>query len=1510
MKNCKAMIAALLIGACPAAWAQYSAGTNQLAHTNISAALADFTSAAPTDPNARVYLALTRLLALPNQPTGSNFLNRLRLSRTTNVYDLKLKPIKNASGKWAVNGNLDADEFTAELRKDILPALGASGTNLAQITDPAFTLFMPGSVTHFGDVTIDYGDVQMLRAILDAATVFGYTLHTWNLNAQFAAVTNIVQTDQSIQAVLSANPGLLTITNTSDLAPSRAAFTNAISCYMAASQFIRNRPPGEKRLFNLDTNDLNAEANFRTFISDLESSLNTPFGGPGSDAGAIPGATFFGAIRSFTNHTVSLANFFNGDFNLRSLLPTLTTKGFTFIWDSFPDPTLGGVLTGLTETNLGKAFLKGFHANAQLSLPGVTCAVVGSVPKNFNLGNLNGVVLGADGNFYGTTTYGGAAGYGTFYQVTPAGAFKLLYSFGKGTNPQGGPVDGGQPSSPVLGWGSDHNFYGTTGYGGSSVNSGTIFKMTPGGSLTTLYTFGQTGDGYSQGGNPLVLGSDGNFYGTTPTGGANGSGIIFQIASTPPYQFSLLYSFAPATDLRGNRTIGAGALVQGSDGNFYGATQYGGDFGSGSIFQFIPASAANGPGFNTVYSFPALSDVFGDPLVIGVNNLMQASNGMLYGTTEYGGANDLSAMNNNGFNGGGDGALFSINSQGLFSILYSFDQNGFDGFNPIGALVQGTNGALYGITASGGANGGGTIFQFTPDAAIGFLVWFDKGLGEQQGGQNSYNGGYYNDFAPPVGLVAGGGGFYGTAPNGGANGNGTVFSLGGSSLSGSYPPSIATPPASLTGVVGASATLTVSAGGTPPLSYQWKRNGTLVGGATTASLTLPALTLANAGSYVVVVKNPYGSATSAVAVLTVLVGPVIKSQPPATVTILQGQPLNLKVSATDNGLSYQWSSNTVNLTDGGTVSGSATSNLVINPAVIGNSASYSVLVSNSIGAVPSHVSIVTVQADAFKPAVTITAPAANARSNAPVTFRGTASEATSKGGVLVTNVTYWITNLNGSPTTSGQAVLAAGPGSVSNWTASVSPPAGSNVLAVQSRDFSGNTSAVVSLKFFLLSPVPLTVATAGTGNGTVKGASFIHGDPVPTNGGLLNVGEVYSITATPGTNSFYINWTGTAGATNGPTLKFIMESNTSLTANFITNIFVQMAGTYNGLFSSDALGVTEETAGLIGNLILKTNGAYSTTFHLPGSAPAISGSFAHDGSLTTNVATTQGKVKLQLTVNANTSPRTITASVTGTNHILANGIPQAGWASAGTLFASLANTHADAGAYTLLIPPAPQPLITTPPGNGSALLANNPGTASVLPYVTLTGALADGAPIIQNVGVGEDNGIPVYLAPYSNNASGLLWGRLSLSNTPAAPAPSGTLTWIRKASASPSGLFKAGFTNTSVAVLGSTWSNSLPILLLPNSQLVVSNNGAATPLLAVSVSLNKTNLVPSVTTPNYTSGSINTNTGRLTVIFTNSGVRVTGQGAFLQNAGIGGGSFILPPSSASPTNAGSITLQP
>ena len=154
-------------------------------------------------------------------------------------------------------------------------------------------------------------------------------------------------------------------------------------------------------------------------------------------------------------------------------------------------------------------------------------------------------------------------------------------------------------------------------------------------------------------------------------------------------------------------------------------------------------------------------DQYGYQIALGINRLDLASNGIAYGTAQYGGDNF-----GNGSGGEGDGFLFCIDTNG-FTKLYFFDENSFHGLGPIGAMVQGTNGAFYGITSSGGANGYGTIFKFTPGAAApDFVVWFDEALGKQQSEQNGYNNyGYYNNKS--CGVIKAAGTIYGTAPDGG-----------------------------------------------------------------------------------------------------------------------------------------------------------------------------------------------------------------------------------------------------------------------------------------------------------------------------------------------------------------------------------------------------------------------------------------------------------------------------------------------------------------------------------------------------------------------------------------------------------------------------------------------------------------------------------------------------------------------------------------------------------------------
>jgi len=143
-----------------------------------------------------------------------------------------------------------------------------------------------------------------------------------------------------------------------------------------------------------------------------------------------------------------------------------------------------------------------------------------------------GLVLGSDGNFYGTTSVGGTNGDGTVFKITPTGTEAVVYSFGSSV------TDGQVPDAPLI-QGSDGNFYGTTATGGSSGSSstcstggacmfGTVFKITPSGTETILYNFTNGSDGGAPEA-PLIIGSNGSLFGTTSAGGAGGGGTVFEL---------------------------------------------------------------------------------------------------------------------------------------------------------------------------------------------------------------------------------------------------------------------------------------------------------------------------------------------------------------------------------------------------------------------------------------------------------------------------------------------------------------------------------------------------------------------------------------------------------------------------------------------------------------------------------------------------------------------------------------------------------------------------------------------------------------------------------------------------------------------------------------------------------------------------------------------------------------------------------------------------------------------
>ena len=358
------------------------------------------------------------------------------------------------------------------------------------------------------------------------------------------------------------------------------------------------------------------------------------------------------------------------------------------------------------------------------------------------------LVRASNGNFYGTTLFGGNSDEGTIFEMTPSGETITLYSFCSQPNCS----DGVEPLAVVQA--SDGNFYGTTFYGGTS-DDGTVFQMTPSGALTTLHSFA----GYSSDGSHpfagLVQASDSNLYGTTWDGGSNnnndvcvgitgGCGTIFKITSSGA--LTTLYNFCsqPNCGDGANPFVG---LVQASDGSFYGTTGHGGANGVGTVFKMTPSGA-----LTTLYSFCSqLNCSDGD---FG-NELVQGSDGNFYGTTTAGGdSNNCSD---------GCGTVFKITPSGALTTLHRFD--GSDGAVPTAALVLARDGNFYGTTTDGGAycppdNGCGTVFKITPGGALTTLYSFTAG----------------SDGYLPNGLVqSSDGNFYGTTAFGGAYGPGTAF---------------------------------------------------------------------------------------------------------------------------------------------------------------------------------------------------------------------------------------------------------------------------------------------------------------------------------------------------------------------------------------------------------------------------------------------------------------------------------------------------------------------------------------------------------------------------------------------------------------------------------------------------------------------------------------------------------------------------------------------------------------
>jgi uncharacterized repeat protein (TIGR03803 family) len=199
------------------------------------------------------------------------------------------------------------------------------------------------------------------------------------------------------------------------------------------------------------------------------------------------------------------------------------------------------------------------------------------------------LVQGIDGNLYGTTNAYGPNLGGSVFKMTPSGSLTVLYNFCAQPNC----VDGSRPNSMVLG--SDGNFYGTTNFGGSA-NGGIVFKITPEGTFKTLYSFCALTnciDGNRP--NGLMLGNDGDFYGTTNFGGSANSGVVFKITSE--FALRTIYSFCSQSNCS-DGALPVATVIQATDGNLYGTTEEGGANGSGTVFKVTLMGA-----LTTLYSF-------------------------------------------------------------------------------------------------------------------------------------------------------------------------------------------------------------------------------------------------------------------------------------------------------------------------------------------------------------------------------------------------------------------------------------------------------------------------------------------------------------------------------------------------------------------------------------------------------------------------------------------------------------------------------------------------------------------------------------------------------------------------------------------------------------------------------------------------------------------------------------------------------------------------------------------
>ena len=328
----------------------------------------------------------------------------------------------------------------------------------------------------------------------------------------------------------------------------------------------------------------------------------------------------------------------------------------------------GSPHAGVTEGTAGTFYgvtAQGGDANSDGTLFSITSGGAFTVLHTFSefvdgaAPGFTTLVRDSSGNLYGSTSVGGNGNIdtgmnidGTVFQLTPTGTFSTIFYFNE--NGQGGtPVD--------LIVATDGNLYGVCAVGGANGQPGTIFRLSSAGGLTTLYSFPENDEFDQEGG--LTQGTDGNFYGTTSLGGANGNGMVYQI--TAAGAFTDLHDFSATSGGAQNAANSDGAtpyhgVIQGSDGNFYGTASAGGSSGDGTIYRITSTGV-----FTTLYNFRNTTDGYSPK-----SALIQDGSGNLYGTTEQGGSAGVGTIFKLALTGGSGHTAFFTGETALANGVY------------------------------------------------------------------------------------------------------------------------------------------------------------------------------------------------------------------------------------------------------------------------------------------------------------------------------------------------------------------------------------------------------------------------------------------------------------------------------------------------------------------------------------------------------------------------------------------------------------------------------------------------------------------------------------------------------------------------------------------------------------------------------------------------------------------------------------------------------------------------